>query len=808
MYRVYTCLAQFHDLRLVLVAALVCLLAAWIALGLARRTIRGGNAVRPVWLIAASLVTGCGIWATHFIAMLAFDTGLPVAYDPFLTALSTLVAILLAGVGFGSLGLGRTPVRLALAGAILGAGTAAMHYTGMAAVQVPAVATWDVRLVAVSVVFGMGFGAAALRVALGQGGPLRLAAGAVLLAAGICAMHFTAMGALTLEPSPLVALPEQTTSPWWLALAVAAAAGLILAFAAIGMVADHRRAAGVAREAQRLRALVDATFEGILIHARATVLDLNESLAALLGRHRDAVVGTALLDLFAPEVRTKVENHLAGDGTVVLEAELLRLDGGRIPVELLSRSLDYRGQSARVVAIRDISERRRAEERIRHLALHDPLTGLPNRALFGDRLTEALSHARRHEDSMVGVLCIDLDHFKEVNDTLGHSGGDALLRTAADRLRGCVRQDDTVARLGGDEFAVIQRAIDAAETAGALAKRIIETLSSPYEIDGRHVVVGGSVGIALAPTDDVEPDELLKKADRALYRAKERGRGAFRFFEPEMDAWLEARRLLEIDLRQALARGELELYYQPLVALPSGAVTGFEALLRWHHPSRGMIPPDAFVALAEDTGLIVPIGEWSLAQACADAASWPDELRVAVNLSAVQFKRGNPTASVLSALRTSGLRASRLELEITEGVLLQDGDATLAKLQQLRSLGLSIAMDDFGTGYSSLSYLRSFPFDRIKIDRSFVSDLGKRRDCEAIVRVVADLGVSLGVTTTAEGVETAEQLARVSAEGYDEAQGYYLGRPIPGADVPRFLARRGAEPDAPTSRRPVLCAAN
>jgi diguanylate cyclase (GGDEF)-like protein len=436
--------------------------------------------------------------------------------------------------------------------------------------------------------------------------------------------------------------------------------------------------------------------------------------------------------------------------------------------------------------------------RVRHQALHDGLTGLPNRLLLQERLGQALAHARRGGTGAAGggavaVLCLDLDRFKPVNDTLGHAVGDALLCAAAERLRGHVREEDTVARLGGDEFAILQAGVAQPEGAGALARRLVEALGQPFEVDGHQLVVGASVGIALAPGDGADPDDLLKKADMALYRAKADGRGTFRSFEPGMDAKLHARRLLELDLRKALASGGFELHYQPLVDLRTGAIAAFEALLRWPHPSRGMVPPAEFVPLAEEVGLIVPLGEWVLHRACEDAAGWPGEVRVAVNLSAVQFRGDALVPSVVAALAASGLPAERLELEITEGVLLQDGEATLATLRDLRALGVRVAMDDFGTGYSSLGYLRSFPFDKIKIDRSFVGELGASPDCEAIVRAVTGLGGSLGIATTAEGVETAEQLERLRAEGCDEAQGYHLGRPMPAREAALLL---GAAPPA------------
>ena len=431
-----------------------------------------------------------------------------------------------------------------------------------------------------------------------------------------------------------------------------------------------------------------------------------------------------------------------------------------------------------VATYEDISERRRAEARIAHMAHHDALTDLPNRVLLRERMENAFARVRRFDET-AAIFCLDLDGFKNVNDTLGHLIGDTLLRAVADRLRSFTRETDVVARLGGDEFAILQIGAGEPRSADLLAGRILELISAPYDLDGQQVVLGTSIGIAMAPRDGATPDQLLKNADMALYRAKAAGRGTYRYFEPEMDAELQARRLLEIDLRKALAAGEFELFYQPIINLQSNEVTCCEALLRWRHAERGLVPPDQFIRIAEEIGFINSIGDWVLRQACMQAASWTRPLAVAVNLSAMQLKSRNLVQSVMLALANSGLPASRLELEITETVFLQDNELTLSILHDLRSLGVRIAMDDFGTGYSSLSYLRSFPFDKIKLDRSFVRDLPNRADCIAIVQSIATLGRNLGMTTTAEGVETAEELTMLREAGFAEGQGYFFARPQP-----------------------------
>jgi len=438
----------------------------------------------------------------------------------------------------------------------------------------------------------------------------------------------------------------------------------------------------------------------------------------------------------------------------------------------------------------DITEQRQSEVKIEYMAHHDALTDLANRVLLNDRLEHALARVQHGE--MVAVHHLDLDQFKAVNDTFGHPCGDKLLRTVAERLRGLVGEADTIARMGGDEFVIVQATIADPADATALAQAVIEALSEPYDIDGQQAVIGVSIGISVGPGDGSNPDKLLRNADLALYRAKSDGRGTFRFFEPVMDLQMQTRRVLEQDLRKALPSGEFELYYQPVVNLASKEISGFEALIRWNHPSKGMISPADFIPLAEEIGFIVPMGEWVIRQACATAAQWPDNLHVAVNISAIQFRSPGLMQIIVSALAASGLAPTRLEIEITESVLLHNKEATLAVLHQLRALGIRIAMDDFGTGYSSLTYLQSFPFDKIKIDRSFVKNITEDSSSLTIVRAVAALANGMGMTATAEGVETAEQLHSIASEGCTEMQGFLFSRPLPAAEIERqFLSGRG-----------------
>jgi len=464
----------------------------------------------------------------------------------------------------------------------------------------------------------------------------------------------------------------------------------------------------------------------------------------------------------------------------------VRADGTLIDLAIYSRELVYNDRPAVLLALMDITERKRAEARLAFLAQHDALTGLPNRKMLRQQMDEKLQRTRRNADR-VAVLVLGVDNFKVVNDTLGHGIGDRLLRAVGKRLRSILREQDLLARLNSDEFAIVESGLARPEDAVTLARRLLDALADPFLIDAHGLSIGATIGIAMAPGDGDDFERLLKNADMALSRAKTESRGSFGFFEADLDARAQIRRRIENDLREAIQHDVLRPHYQPLIDLSSGRIIGFEALVRWPHPERGMIPPVEFIPVAEETGLISALGRMMLRRACMDAAAWPDDVRVAVNLSPLQFRVGNVLAEVMEVLQQTGLPPRRLELEITETLVLEKSDQVLATLHALRALGVRISMDDFGTGYSSLSYLRSFPFDKIKIDRSFVKDLAGNREAQAIIRSIVSLGRGLGVTITAEGVETEAELRCLRAEGCPEGQGYLFSRPRPNAEVIRLL---------------------
>jgi diguanylate cyclase (GGDEF)-like protein len=561
------------------------------------------------------------------------------------------------------------------------------------------------------------------------------------------------------------------------------------------LVASREFAAAADIEQRRLQAAVSNMPVGLcMFDASARLIICNSAYADIYSLPPELLApGTPLKDILNSRIATGIfpvegpETHKAQIAAMVASkvrtVSILEMRDGRT----ISTALQPMAGGGWVGVHEDVTERRRAEERIAYMAHHDALTDLPNRVLFEERTAEALRGLS--QDHAIAVMCLDLDRFKAVNDTLGHPVGDALLKIVADRLKGCVQEADTIARFGGDEFAIVQIGAEQPLSATAAARCIIETLGAPYMIDGHQIMIGVSIGIAVAPTDGLVPSMLLKNADMALYRAKGDGRGTYHFFEPIMDARMQARRRLELDLRKGLTDNEFELFYQPVVDLESGRVTSFEALMRWRHPEKGMISPAEFIPIAEEIGMIVPLGEWALRRACLDAAGWSRAVKVSVNLSPVQFRSAKLIETVKTALAEAGLPASRLELEITESALLAETEVTIAMLNQLHALGVRIAMDDFGTGYCSLSYFRSFRFDRIKIDRSFIANLVADDSSLAVIRAVAGLSASLGIATTAEGVETREQLDRLRAEGYREVQGYFFSPPRPACEIEDLLAR-------------------
>ena len=771
MLRVYTCIVQEHDFRLVIVAGIICLMSALTAFSLLERARASGNR-RAGWLALTAFVSGTGIWSTHFIAMLAYQPDLPIGYDLGLTLLSIAAAVVITGLGW-RLALGAGRWSAAAAGAVIGGGIGTMHYIGMSAVKMAGWIVWDEKLVLISVLTGMALSAAAVAQHRRRHALLPWVS-ALLFTTAICGLHFTAMAAARIYPNPQLDVPAEAIGNGTLTVGVVAMAIMILSISFAMVLFDRKLARNAAEEAQRIRAFADAAVEGLLVIDGERILDANRGFLQLAGYATPDALPESLSSLF-PHLRLA---SLPAGAEAALECRLQRADGAAADVELLLRTLSWRGRERQVLAVRDISERKEAAARIAHLAYHDTLTGLPNRTVFAERLAHSVERARA-EHEPVAVLCIDLDGFKAVNDLHGHPAGDELLAAVARRLRSVAGADELVARLGGDEFAIVQQGGRQPENAGLLSERIIAVLEAPFEMGGRTARISASIGVAVFPTDAENPGDVIKNADMALYRAKAEGRGLTRFYEAAMDEALRRRRQLEADLKLAIGSGEIQIHYQPLAELESGTILGFEALLRWTHPEHGPIGPDTFIPLAEESGLIVRLGEWVLREACREAARWNPPLKLAVNLSPLQFIQHDLVGAIECVLAETGLAPERLDLEITEGLLIKDSASALVTLERLKALGVRISMDDFGTGYSSLSYFRMFPFDKVKIDRSFVTDMIANPQARAIISSVIGLGRGLGVPVVAEGVETTEQLDALRNEGCDQVQGYLIARPNP-----------------------------
>ncbi|MCD2180647.1 bifunctional diguanylate cyclase/phosphodiesterase [Rhizobium sp. GN54] len=922
MLRILTCITVEHDLRLVLLAAIICLLACYAAVSLLQRARSAAGRARALWLGAAGVASGFGIWATHFIAMLAYDPGVVMGYGTQLTLGSLAVAIAVTAAGAAIATCLPGMAAIAGGGLVVAAGIATMHYLGMAALELPGRIEWDRALVAFSLAGGAAFCSTAFIVLhRHRGAGARIAAG-VLMALGVVSLHFVSMAAVTVVPEPVLADDTMTLSPELMAPLIATVAfsllfcGLTAAFLARqaetamnestrlfavlvqgvsdyaiymldpdGIVAnwnvgaernmgygadeivgrhfsrfysEEHQAAGVPQqslqvafeqgkhEAEGWRHRKDGTrfwahviidpicdADGALIGYATITKDVTKEKAdadriAEVSRNLDLALENMSQGLFLfdrderlvlsnrrsaeilgfpvgrPDVgttfkelidRAMADSHWLPEIWQPLAAEFygrhrqLITSGGGSMVEKLSTGASvqvrYRTlpDGGWVATYEDISERLRNEEQIAYMARHDSLTGLPNRADFTDTLAVAIEDAR-HSSGKVAAIGIDLDKFKEVNDTRGHATGDLVLTTLAQRMQACLEPGETVARFGGDEFAASKRYDDMAELE-AFIERLERCFHEPIEIDGLEIKPGASLGVAIYPQDADNLEALLNNADLAMYRAKDELVQTVCFYEVSMDEAARSRRVLAKDLWLAAERDEFRLHYQVQKAVETGAVTGYEVLLRWLHPERGMVSPMEFIPVAEECGAILPIGEWVLREACREAASWAEPHKIAVNLSPVQLANADVADLVLRVLMETGLAPHRLELEITETTIIRDKDRALQTLGLIRALGVTIAIDDFGTGYSSLETLRSFPFDKIKLDRSFMVEVEDNPQAKAILRAIVALGQTLEIPVLAEGVETREQLGILLHEGCDQAQGYYLGRPAPMASAGR-----------------------
>lgn len=780
MLQVIGCITQEHDLRLVVLAVCMCALACFTTINLVARAQGIGGNPSWSWLLAAAVVFGGGVWSLHFIAMLAFMPGLPITYDVWTTVASAILAM--SGAMSAFLIWRFMPSRsgsTCLGGLVLGLAVAGMHYSGVEGMHPPGRYRLDHLQVLASAVFCVVFATVALARAENLVLLRRRVEASAWLGLCVCGVHFIGMSALSIDLGQRVNHHGAVIGSAPLAIALGSITLAILMVSLAATLMQQHLWQRVALELKQLQLLSDISQEILIIYRDDVILQVNEAGARKFEIPAEQLVGRGIMDLIAVAHQPLVRQLACCNPQDLKpeEIEVRSANGTVIPVEISCRRIDYEGKAAIVMALRDVSDRKRDADRIRYLVHHDALTDLPNRFLLQERLSYALD-AVAGSGMRVALLYLDLDRFKPVNDLLGHAGGDALLIQVAGRLRQQLGPSDILARIGGDEFVIVVTA-DQTEPVADLAGRLIEAIEHPFEIEGVLVDIGTSIGIALYPADGASRENLMQAADTALRRAKAEERGAFRFFMTTMNDQLQTRRQIEQDLRHALERNEFELYYQPLVRCTTGEVDGFEALLRWRHPRRGLVSPLEFVPLAEETGLIVKISQWVIETACLEAARWDRPCRVAVNISPVQFRQSDLPQIVSTILARTGLAPNRLEIEITEGILMEDTARAVAILSALRAQGVRIALDDFGTGYSSLSYLRSFKFDKLKIDKSFITGLDQREESAVIVRTIIGLAHNLGLTVTAEGVETPQQLAMLRDHSCDHVQGYLLGRPMP-----------------------------
>ncbi len=789
MFQVYTCLTVDHDWHLVVLAGGVCVLASAVAISLFHRAQATIGHTQLVWLSLDAAAAGCGIWATHFIAMLAYVPAIGAGYNLVVTILSLFIAILITGAGLGMALLEFGRWTAVVGGAVVGGGIAAMHYTGMMALEVPGRITWAPNLIVASIALGVAFGALALYFAARRDDWPNALIAIILFALAILFMHFTGMGAVRFIADPTRIHGAASLSPTSFSLVIAGVTAIILGICLVAALSDRQSKANLLRQKILLDTALENMSQGLcMFDANGRILLFNERYTKMLGLTANSLKGLSLLDVIK---RRKAAGEIAGDPEEFFARVVARAREGKSDTRVIEtsakRALRVTEQPMQeggwVSTLEDITDWREAQAQISYMAHHDALTGLANRTQLVEKLQNALAASQRG-GATIAVHFIDLDRFKKINDTLGHDGGDFLLKTVAERLRSVTRVDDMVARLGGDEFVVVQTGVSDKDQAEDFARQLVSAVKAPMRLREQVTIATVSVGVALAPADGANPERLLKSADLALYKAKADGRDCIRFFLAEMDTELHAQFKLETIIRNAVLHDGFVLHYQPLFEMLERRLIGFEALIRLPAEDGTLIPPLVFIPVAEELGLIDKIGAWVLREACRTAATWPEHLTVAVNLSPAQFLAGSVSALVAAALKETGLAAHRLELEITETLLLGNSVAIMAELQALKSMGVAIVMDDFGTGYSSLSYLWRFPFDKIKIDRSFMQGFdGSGRDAKTVVKTIIALGRELNMRVTVEGVETATQAAFLDKVDGDQAQGFFFGRPVPASEL-------------------------
>ncbi|WP_186446226.1 bifunctional diguanylate cyclase/phosphodiesterase [Paenibacillus cremeus] len=801
--------AAMYNQNLLAISFLIAVIASYTVLDVSRRVSLSRGWKRSAWLTGGACAMGIGIWAMHFIAMLAYHpSSLSVTYSVLMVALSVLVAI---AASLGGLVVACRPditmKQLTVGGTLVGFAISGMHYIGMAAMDNVTI-RYEPSLFTLSIVIAVGASIAALmlsfrfRVHVSRFGKMLKLGSGVIMGTAITGMHYTGMAAAHIVPvSSEMTHSDAAYQGNYFLLAVLIAAGTIVVLALAlfsAYFADQRLAEQIALKGSILESAMDCI---VMLDARGNILEFNPVAEETFGYSQREVIGRNMTELIIPpplrqEYTDRLNQYLkSGDGKLLgnrYETMAMRADGSEFPIELTVTRIKKAGAPILTTYLRDITERRLADETIMQMAYYDPLTELPNRNLFMQMVAQVLQQARQTQQT-VSVMFIDLDRFKYINDTLGHYVGDSLLQAVAQLLQRCMRKTDIVSRLGGDEFIALLPNTGR-QGAAMLAQRIIDQMKQPMVIDKHHLFITPSIGLTVYPEDAFDVDSLVKNADLAMYASKETGKNVYTFFDPRMNMVNSRKLELEQGLRKALEQQEFDLYYQPKIHIRTRKIIGMEALIRWQHPELGWVSPGEFIPIAEETGLIFSIGEWIMRMACMQNKAWQSQgyppVRMAVNLSLRQFNQEHFVSGLAQILAETGLDARWLELEITESIAIRNEKYVINRLQAIKELGVSISIDDFGTGYSSLSYLKKFPIDTLKIDRAFVRDIAKSSDDTAIVQAIIAMAHSLKLRVLAEGVETKEQLAFLRRHACDEAQGYLFSRPVPADGMEKLLSRR------------------
>ncbi|WP_291894676.1 EAL domain-containing protein [Maricaulis sp.] len=776
--------AAVHDVWLLGVAALLSLVCAVAAIAAVRRILILEDERRLVWLTVAGFLTGIGSWGAGFVATMGFNAGVTIAFDPFLVLSSFLVVVGMACAGWTVMAFLKHKLGSLVGGATVGAGAAAMIYFGLNAISAPVPVGWSEPVACLGMAAVVGVTMLSALLASRVTGAVGLALAASVLASVPLIAYFTLTQALEVSQVELMQVAKLETAPKLMGLTIALGilpiAGLGLSFALFDLHIGKRREA----EGQRINALANSTFEGLVLVQDGRIVEVNERICEITGLEKEDLINMPLCKVGLDEASVAVLQGLeCGDkSTCRLRSRSEQI----ITAQVSCRGIEFRNEDSLIIAFRDISSEERSRQRIMHMAHHDALTGLPNRLRFREALENELTMAWGNHTE-VALMFFDLDRFKEVNDVHGHAAGDELLKTVAERMQDALPKGAIAARLSGDEFAVILPDCESRMAANAVAERVVASVGSPVTIGSVHLNVSASGGVTMFPLDGEDPDRLMNQADLALYKAKHLGRNCVCDFDPKMGRELQEKRMLESDLAMAIEDELLDLHFQPQSHLGTGEIRGFEALVRWEDEVRGFVSPAEFIQLAEESGQILKLGQWVLETACREAVYWPEGQRVAVNVSPAQFKQGNFILSVERALAKSGLEPHRLEIEITEGVVIDDEARALTLMRRLKELGVGLSMDDFGTGYASLNYLRAFPFDKIKIDRSFISGLQNEPEAQIIVASTIELAHQLGMGVVVEGIEDLDEMSALGDQPEVLIQGYLLSRPLTRGQLPEFL---------------------